>query len=591
MQSRWDAPPVRVLARRYAFGDVLGRGGMGTVWRSEDVLLRRVVAVKEVVMPPTVSREDCEKLRRRVLHEARTAARLDHPGAVTVYDVLEEDGKTYIVMEYVRAPSLEEHVRQKGSLTPRVAARIGHSVLEVLMAAHRAGVVHRDVKPGNVLVRDDGSVKLTDFGIASLVDDPSVTTSGLTFGSPLYMAPEQVRGERSTPATDLWGLGATLYYAVEERPPFERGEALATLTSILNDPTPPPRRAGALEPLLLRLLAKPVADRPADAEALEELEAVAEGRRDQALTRPVLQAVTDAGLLEPPAPDVAEEPPTAVVPAVEDEPAWALADPAAAIRPPPQQPHLGDAADVDGSAVAGEPAVEPLARATEDERRRRTWAIAGIVGLLAVVVLAIGGLLWFATSSGTGVPTAATSPRARAPSAPARSSPVRGSTSPRASSASHAPPSSSAPATSGGLVAYTDPVNGYSLKYPAGWQVLRRTSTTTDFRDPSTGAYLRVEWTSTPGSDPQAAWESYSKEFASTHSNYSQIRITPLTYEGHPASLWEFTYSENGGDLHAADLGFVTPSDGYALYFQSPSSQWDRYRSTFASYREDFRLP
>src|SRR5215216_540581 len=253
--------PDRIVAGRYVLRVPLGRGGMGVVWRAHDAVLGREVAVKEVVFPPTMAEEERRPAQARVLREARAAARLNHPGAVTLYDVVQDQGSTFIVMELVAAPTLAELVREQGPLAPGRVAELGAQLAGALEAAHGAGIVHRDVKPGNVMVTDRGA-KLADFGIASLQGDPQLTSTGLVIGSPAYMAPEQARGEASGPAADFWALGATMFYAVEGEPPFDRGTSIATLAAVVNDPPRVPRRAGPLTDVLTALLAKDPAARP-----------------------------------------------------------------------------------------------------------------------------------------------------------------------------------------------------------------------------------------------------------------------------------------------------------------------------------------
>src|SRR6266540_3634202 len=255
--------PERIVAGRYLLERPIGRGGMGVVWLARDRLLDRDVAIKEVTLPDTLPEHERDSLRARVLREARAAARLNHPGVVTLYDVLSEQGRTFIVMELITAPTLAEVVARWGPLPPERVARIGLQVAFALDVAHQAGIVHRDVQPANVMVAEDGSVWLADFGIAHLQGDPKLTSSGLIVGSPSYMAPEQASGGDSGPETDLWGLGTTMYYAVEGEAPFERASSLATMAAVVNEPPRPLRRAGALAPVLMSLLAKDPAARPA----------------------------------------------------------------------------------------------------------------------------------------------------------------------------------------------------------------------------------------------------------------------------------------------------------------------------------------
>jgi eukaryotic-like serine/threonine-protein kinase len=252
----------RLVADRYALKASIGRGGMGVVWRARDTVLGREVAVKEVVFPPTMPEEERRPAQARVMREARAAARLNHPAAVVLYDVVQDHGGTFIVMELVDAPTLADVVRRDGPLSVERAAEIGAQVASALEAAHQAGIVHRDVKPGNVMVPANGMAKLADFGIASLQGDPQLTSTGLVIGSPAYMAPEQAKGEESGPPADFWALGATIFYAVEGEPPFDRGTSIATLAAVVNEPPRAPRRAGPLAPLLTALLAKDPAARP-----------------------------------------------------------------------------------------------------------------------------------------------------------------------------------------------------------------------------------------------------------------------------------------------------------------------------------------
>jgi serine/threonine protein kinase len=269
-----DGPAGRVVAGRYALRSVLGRGGMGVVWLATDRVLERQVAVKEISFSLAHDEEERRVLRERTMREARAAARLVHPCVTAVYDVVEEHGKPWLVMEHVPAASLQELLESSGPLPPREAARIGLDVLAALEAAHAAGILHRDVKPANVLVGPDGHAHLTDFGIATTTGDSSLTTRGSFIGSPSYMAPERVSGEDPGPAADLWSLGATLYAAVEGRPPYDRGEPLATLTAVVTDHPAPALRAGALEPVLRGLLTKDPALRSRPADVRRQLEAV-----------------------------------------------------------------------------------------------------------------------------------------------------------------------------------------------------------------------------------------------------------------------------------------------------------------------------
>ncbi|RBY79384.1 serine/threonine protein kinase [Blastococcus sp. TF02-09] len=270
-------PQTRVVAGRYALGEVLGRGGMGTVWLATDRVLERQVAVKEVTFPLHVTEEERAVLRERTMREARAAGRLEHPHVTTVYDVVEEGGMPWLVMKHVAARSLQQVIEAEGPLPPAEVARIGLHVLEALVAAHALGIVHRDVKPANVLVGPDGSGCLTDFGIATTTGDRGLTSGGALIGSPSYMAPERAHGDEPHPAADLWSLGATLYAAVEGRPPFDGGDSMATLMSVVSEPPAPMLRAGPLEPVLRGLLTKDPGQRSTAAVARSQLATVAAG--------------------------------------------------------------------------------------------------------------------------------------------------------------------------------------------------------------------------------------------------------------------------------------------------------------------------
>jgi eukaryotic-like serine/threonine-protein kinase len=279
-------PQTRLVAGRYALGDVIGQGGMGTVWRATDRVLERQVALKEVTFSVHLTDEERRTLRERTMREARAAARLDNPHVTSVYDVVEQDGKPWLVMEHVSARSLQEILEEQGPLPPSAVARIGLDVLDALGAAHEAGIVHRDVKPANVLVDAAGRACLTDFGIATTTGDSSLTTQGALIGSPSYMAPERAHGEEPRPPVDLWSLGATLYTAVEGRPAFDRGEAMATLMSVVSEHPAPMVRAGRLEPVLRGLLTKDPAQRSTVEQARQQLEGVLSGADPAPSTTP-----------------------------------------------------------------------------------------------------------------------------------------------------------------------------------------------------------------------------------------------------------------------------------------------------------------
>ncbi|KAB2977239.1 serine/threonine protein kinase [Streptomyces sp. SS1-1] len=272
----------RLLAGRYRLGGVLGRGGMGTVWRAVDETLGRTVAVKELRFPSNIDEEEKRRLITRTLREAKAIARIRNNSAVTVYDVVDEDDRPWIVMELVEGKSLAEVIREDGLLEPERAAQVGLAVLDVLRSAHREGILHRDVKPSNVLLESDTDrVVLTDFGIAQVEGDPSITSTGMLVGAPSYISPERARGHKPGPAADLWSLGGLLYASVEGVPPYDKGSAIATLTAVMTEPLEEPKNAGPLRDVIYGLLTKDPEKRLDDAGARRMLNAVLHAPRTE----------------------------------------------------------------------------------------------------------------------------------------------------------------------------------------------------------------------------------------------------------------------------------------------------------------------
>ncbi|GIH91512.1 hypothetical protein Psi01_21420 [Planobispora siamensis] len=273
-----------MLADRYELITPLGRGTMGTVWRAHDRSLGRDVAIKEIRQEPGLSEAQRAELRERMIREGRTAARISHPSVATVHDAIIEDGSPWIIMELVQARSLEQVIEEEGPLPPRLVAEIGADLLGALRAAHAQGILHRDVKPGNVLITESGRVVLTDFGIAKAEGDTSLTQTGMVIGSPGYTAPERARGEHTGPESDLWSLGATLYFAVEGRPAYERSSVAETLAALMTESVDPPVQAGPLRPVLELLLEKDHTARLTAGQAAVMLRAVADTPSTEAVS-------------------------------------------------------------------------------------------------------------------------------------------------------------------------------------------------------------------------------------------------------------------------------------------------------------------
>ncbi|MCX5419725.1 serine/threonine-protein kinase [Streptomyces sp. NBC_00078] len=345
----------RVVAGRYRLLSPLGEGGMGTVWRARDEVLHREVAVKEVRAPAGLPASDVERMYARLEREAWAAARVADRNVVTVYDVATEDGRPWIVMELVRGISLAELLDAEGPLPPQRAAHIGAEVLAALRAAHEAGVLHRDVKPANVLLSNDGRVVLTDFGIAMVEGSSALTMTGEVIGSPEFLAPERALGRTPGPESDLWSLGVLLYAAVEGNSPFRQATPLNTLRAIVDDELPPPLRAGPLAPVIEGLLRKDPAERLTADRAEQDLRIIGAGGTPRTEVLPTT----------PYGPTIAEYPQRGTP---------ALPTPYAAARTGPV------------------PAPGTTATTAPPERNRRAAAVL-VVGVLALA-LALGGLTY-----------------------------------------------------------------------------------------------------------------------------------------------------------------------------------------------------
>lgn len=427
------APPppagARYLAGRYRLDSIIGKGAMGTVWRAYDEVVHRLVAIKEINMPTGMPAGEVELVADRTMREARAIGALSHAHVITLYDIITVDGRPYIVMELLQARSLAQVLRQDGPMRDGVAATIGVAVAGGLLAAHQAGITHRDVKPGNVLVGNDGRVKLTDFGIARSVDEPSMTMTGLLLGSPAYIAPEVAAGGLASPASDAWSLGAMLFATVEGRPPFDRGDAIATLTAVVADPVPPHPHAGRLGPVIDGLLVKNPAARMTVTQAREQLKQCADDPTGMtANVAPPPRSADPASTLAAPGGDPAGP-----------RQSGAFSGTNAAV--PPFAPRRSEPVPPPPWANSGSDELPPLPAVAEG-RSRSAWVLP--VAALLVVALAVGGFFgarWLAdrgqqsVAAGSTVPSTARS----TPTAPPAAAPTGRSAQPDGQASSTGP--------------------------------------------------------------------------------------------------------------------------------------------------------
>ncbi|HEY5848662.1 MAG TPA: protein kinase [Microlunatus sp.] len=395
--------PGALIADRYRLVRQLGAGGMGVVWEARDERLHRQVAVKQLRHQPGLTDAETDVVVQRAMREARINARLEHPNAVSVFDVVEHEGSPCIVMELVPSMPLSEVMRELGALAPTEAARTGSQVAAALAVAHGLGIVHRDVKPGNVLIGDDGAARICDFGISRAFGDTALTMTGMITGTPAYLAPEVARGEEASFASDVYSLGATLYAAVEGAPPFgTEGNAIAVLYRVTAGELRPPERAGALGPLLVTMMSADTRDRPSMAGAASQLSALADDGPvppSPVPPSPVPPDPTESTLLMPgPVPPSATSSaptPRLLRAATPDSPAATPETPAL----PPSRP-------------ASDPALPPAAAPPRPRRRRR-----GLVAAIVVLVVLIGTVAVALLVTNPERPTAGSGPTVTEPSA------------------------------------------------------------------------------------------------------------------------------------------------------------------------------
>lgn len=596
-----ETPEGRLLAGRYRLGEVLGRGGMGTVWRAVDETLGRTVAVKELRFPTSIDEDEKRRLITRTLREAKAIARIRNNGAVTVYDVVDEDDRPWIVMELIEGKSLAEVVREDGILTPKRAAEVGLAVLDVLRSAHREGILHRDVKPSNVLIAEDGRVVLTDFGIAQVEGDPSVTSTGMLVGAPSYISPERARGKKPGPAADLWSLGGLIYASVEGCPPYDKGSAIATLTAVMTEPLDPPKNAGALEEVIYGLLAKDPALRLDDAGA-------------RALLQDVIDTPDPSELPEP----AADKTRVVALPPIPPEPAPRTKGRTREAAASGSVAGTGaTAAATSPSAPAGTPAggaartTATRASLTDVVPRRTLVIIAGavVLAIIAVVLaVALNGDSDGTANGDTGKDDTAASAGATAggdskdgagdtaggdkqPDSAKSGGDATASEGSSSDGDSGKDNSGSGSGDSGpdsgsdgkGLPddfkTVTDKQFRFSMAMPDDF---KRTGTA---GQSSGGIYsesgefprVQVDFNAKPTNDAKRAWEQLEAQIKGSLGNYKRLGIKSVEFNGYPTVAdWEFERDQGGERVRVLNRGFkVDATHGYAIMITCKADDWD----------------
>jgi len=559
---------------RYELRTPIGHGGMGTVWRATDTLLRRDVAVKEVLLPQTMPKSEKDALCERTLREARAAAALSHPSVVQVYDVVTDSGRPWIVMELLEARSLADMVIDDGPLAPRAVAKIGVAMLGALEVAHAAGVLHRDVKPANVLICTDGRCVLTDFGVARLPTESKLTTPGMVLGSPHFISPERAVGGTFGPPSDLFSLGVTLYTAVEGGPPFDRGDPFETMRAVVEEAPRPARLAGPLQPVLWGLLEKEPAHRWSVDHAravLRELLSGALSRSGQAhahhdtdphaVVRPPVGAppailrsgqVGGRAMLDP------DEPLTGQIARLRE--ASGGDAPPGASRPgpvplpgsddwqrsaPPRREGVGRRRARSSGAVMADQ-VASRVRALSREARQPTTRARVIVGAGLVAVLALAGIGamsgWFAGHANPGGPGATT---------PA--------------------PSADTP-----LIAVQEfRERGIAVNVPKDWERSDNGSYV-NFTDPAGGRKIRINIEAASGTAQRffQTAETGLKKPSICPSPYKRVALVDAKLAGKDGAQLEYTCGSGNGMRHGIWRAVVVDGKAYHFYLTVPDPQF-----------------
>ncbi|GHH48587.1 MULTISPECIES: serine/threonine-protein kinase [Streptomyces] len=593
-----------LLSGRYRLVDSIGSGGMGRVWRAHDEVLHRAVAIKELTAALYVADSDQPVLLARTRAEARAAARINHSAVVTVHDVLEHDGRPWIVMELVEGHSLADAVKESGRVEPREAARVGLWVLRALRAAHAAGVLHRDVKPGNVLLSNDRRVLLTDFGIAQVEGDTTITRTGEIVGSVDYLAPERVRGHDPGPSSDLWALGATLYTAVEGRSPFRRTTPLTTMQAVVGEEPEELTHAGPLAPVIAALLRKDPAERPGPEEAEQMLAEAAEGRAPSSAQAyvPTEHVATSHESGESP------QAPESSVPQGMYGPAHAAYGPQGSYGGPqgvhgtqggPGTPGASGGHAAYGShgmhdtyGSQGRPAPDSVATmnqpAVAGTQRRKVSTLVLVVILAALV--GGGGVAALLYADGWG-----NSSNSESSSDPSSSAP-----SPSASATDDGKGNQTPGTGTGGVPDGWERVEdpqGFSLVLPKGWK--RQTENTQVDYTPDNGEhFVRIAVDDSPDFDTPYTHLLDLEEQLGRLQDYRRVGLEENTFRDRPGALWDFTWTalakdtEFPGPRRASEQAYLSREGvEYVIYMSAPAADWATAKEQFDTILRSWRPP
>jgi eukaryotic-like serine/threonine-protein kinase len=558
----------RVIANRYALKTALGRTELGTVWRAQDMLLGREVVVREIVLPTWLAGAERRTTQASVLREAGAVARLNHPGVVTVFDVVADHDGIFIVTELVQAPTLADLVLAEGPLPPRRVAEIGAELASVLEGVHSAAIIHRDLKPANVRVRRDGSVRLDGFGVTPLQGVPELAATALAIGSPSYVAPEQARGMPSGPAADVWALGATMYFAVEGAPPFDKGTLVRTLAAVVDEDPRPMLRAGPLTALLRALLTKDPED-----------------RLSASKVRIWLRWLVD----------VVHWAPSSEVP----------------LEAPPSDPAGAPTVEPSTDTAPAQPRTRPVLPPAPPVPRRAGRRLLGVVALLAVGGMLTAWLTGAFPSELTGDRAGPATTRANAGGNPGQEHAALATTGRRVAGTGTTRPAPSTTGRPATTRAPTPPTTTVATRgrLPAGWRVFTnragssRVGVPPGFRVRTRQRYhaavveeqggLRRVFTvrsQTPSALLPQASRDYRAWARRNFAGFREVRYAEnQAYAGHKgAVVFEYEAVRDGRRVHVSHINLKGRTWGYNVEFIVPADQWDASRTLARQFEQTF---